>query len=94
MQVVTEVRAKQPDTWARRLLRPILGMPIDIRKQELEFKGGGTYETFLCARWDGRLYVMTNDAAPLLSHRFYKNNVGIAQVSVAPASDKQCAKTG
>jgi uncharacterized protein (DUF2235 family) len=94
MQVVTEVRAKQPDTWARRWLRPILAMPIDIRKHELEFKGGGAYETFFCARWDGRLYVMTNDAAPLLSQRFYNNNVGTAQVSVAPAPDKQCTKPG
>ena len=90
MQVLTEVRARQPDNWARRALRPVFRLPIDIRKHELEFKGDGTYETVFCAPWDGRLYLMVNDAAPLLSHRFYTNNVGTADVSVAPAPDKEC----
>ena len=90
MQVLTEVRARQPNNWARRLLRPVIGMPIDIRKHELEFKGSGAYETTFCAPWDGRLYLMVNDAAPLLSKRFYANNHGTADVSVAPAPDKTC----
>ena len=92
MQVLTEVRAKQPPDWAHRGARPILALPIDIRKHELEFKGDGTYETFFCAPWDGRLYLMVNDAAPLLWQRSYRNNVGSAEVSVALAPEKQCTK--
>ncbi len=90
MQVLTEVRAKQPDTWARRFTQPLLGLPIDIRKHRLERLEDGRYETVFCPRWDGRLFLMVNDAAPLLSRYFYENNHGTAKVSVAPANDKQC----
>ena len=93
MQVMTEVRADQADTWSRQFFSPIFGLGIDMRKQELTFLGNQTYETTFCARWNGRLYLMVNDAAPLLSQRFYKNNRGAALVSVAPAPDKQCAPT-
>ena len=91
MQILTQVRATEAHGDVRNLARPLLGLPIDMRKHELEFdKATGTYQTVLCAPWDGRLYVMVNDAAPLLSKRFYDNNVGKAEVSVGPASDKQC----
>jgi hypothetical protein len=90
MQVLTEVRAKQPGTWAQRLTEPLLGPPIDIRKHKLERLEDGRYETVFCARWDGRLYLMVNDAAPLLYRGFYENNHGTAEVSVAPAPDKRC----
>ena len=90
MQVLTEVRAKEPGTWAQRLTEPLLGPPIDIRKHKLERLEDGRYETVFCARWDGRLYLMVNDAAPLLYRGFYENNHGTAEVSVAPALDKRC----
>jgi uncharacterized protein (DUF2235 family) len=90
MQVLTEVRAKQPGSAVRQGLAPVFGPPIDLRKHELEFLGDATYQTFFCPRWDGRLYLMVNDAAPLLSEHFYKNNHGSAQVSVEPAPNKKC----
>jgi len=92
MQVITEVRAERPDTVARRLASPIFGKGIDMRKHVLTFMNNQTYETIFCPRWDGRMFIMVNDAAPLLSKRFYENNRGGALVSVAPAPDKQCTK--
>jgi len=91
MQVLTQVRATEAKSGVRRAAVPFVGVPIDMRKHELEFdKATGTYSTVFCAPWNGRLYVMVNDAAPLLSMRFYENNVGKANVSVEPAPDKQC----
>lgn len=90
LQILSEVRATHPTDRVRRAVQPIFGLPIDIRKHQLEFRGSGIYETTFCAPWDGRLYLMVNDAAPLLSTWFYKNNVGTADVTVAPAPDKQC----
>jgi uncharacterized protein (DUF2235 family) len=90
MQVLTEVRATEADGMVRRTVRPVVGLPLDIRKHELDRMEDGTYQTVFCSRWDGRLYVMVNDAAPLLSKRFYANNVGKAVVSVEPALDKRC----
>ncbi len=91
MQLLTQVRARETDTWAREASRPLFGLPIDMRKHELQFREDGSYETVLCAPWNGRLYLMVNDAAPLLSKRFYNNNVGTAVISVEPAPDKRCA---
>jgi hypothetical protein len=91
MQLVTQVRAEEADTVVRRAARPVVGLPIDMRKHELQFRDDGIYEMVLCAPWDGRLFLMVNDAAPLLSKRFYENNKGTAVVSVEPAPDKRCA---
>ena len=86
LQVITEVRAPNPNPWTH------WAFPtnIDLRKHQFTFLGKQTYETTLCPRWDGRLFILLNDAAPLLSKRFYENNHGSAEVSVAPAPDKQC----
>ena len=75
-------------------LIPAMAVPFradfSIDEQELTFVGNQTYETIFCPRWDGRLYLMVNDAAPLLSHYFYNNNRGGAFVSIAPAPEKRC----
>lgn len=92
LQVLTEVRAGNVNDMVGRTVRPIIGLPLDIRKHELSRMDDGSYETVFCPRWDGRLYMMVNDAAPLLSDKLYDNNVGTAQVSVAPAPDKQCIR--
>lgn len=89
MELITEVQDASADTWTRRLQRP--GFGVDLRKHELTFVKNQTYETTFCPRWTGRLFLLVNDAAPLLSHYFYDNNRGGAQVSVAPAPDKRCA---
>ena len=35
MQVLTENRAGKPDSELRRLVSPVFGMPLDIRKHDL-----------------------------------------------------------
>ena len=90
LQVLTEVRAENDGDMVQRTVSPLFGRPLDMRKHELSLREDGSYEAVFCPRWDGRLYVMVNDAAPLLSHRFYENNTGTASVSVEPAPDKQC----
>lgn len=93
MQVLTQVRATEAHGDVREAVAPIFGMPIDMRRHRLDFdKATGTYSTVFCVPWKGRLYVMVNDAAPLLSKRFYANNVGTAEVTVEPAPDKQCTR--
>lgn len=89
MQVLTENRAKKPDSEVRSLVSPVFGLPLDIRKHDFSLKDGA-YETFFCPRWDGHLYIMVNDAAPLAWNHYYENNKGRAAVSVEPAVDKQC----
>ena len=89
MQVLTENRAGKPDSELRRLVSPVFGMPLDIRKHDLRLRDG-TYQTIFCPRWDGHLYIMVNDAAPLAWKHYYENNQGRAAVSVEPAPDKQC----
>ena len=86
LQVVTEVRAPNDDP----LTRWAFPRNIDMRRHDFTFLGKQTYETILCPRWNGRLFILVNDAAPLLSKRFYENNHGSAEVSVAPAPDKKC----
>ena len=88
LQVITEVRDPKADNWGRRLTHP--GFGVDLRKQELTFVNNQRYETIFCPRWNGRLYLMVNDAAPLLWHYFYNNNRGAAWVSVEPAPEKHC----
>jgi len=86
LQVITEVRAPNDDP----MTRWAFPRNIDMRRHDFTFLGKQTYETILCPRWNGRLFILVNDAAPLLSKRFYENNHGSAEVSVAPALDKKC----
>jgi hypothetical protein len=89
MQVLTENRAKKPDSEVRKLVSPVFGLPLDIRKHDFRVKDGA-YQTIFCPRWDGHLYIMVNDAAPFAWKHYYENNKGRASVSVEPAVDKQC----
>jgi hypothetical protein len=73
-------------TSRRRYLQWLLGPDIDVRRADfVPVKGAeGRYVAALCPRWNGQLYLMVNDAAPLLSRAFYRNNSGAAKVKVIP----------
>ena len=92
MQPLTEVRDHNPG-WFRKLLMPVFGPAVDIHRIPLhDPENTGEYAGYLCPRRDGHLYLMVNDAAPLLLPFLYQNNRGTAAVSVKPAPDVDCHK--
>ena len=88
LQPVTQVRTHGV-TGPRRFLTWLLGPPIDFRRSPFTHVGGNLYVADLCPRRDGHLYLMVNDAAPLLSSAFYGNNGGLAEVRVTPGPKGQ-----
>jgi uncharacterized protein (DUF2235 family) len=92
MQPLTEVRDHNPG-WLRRIFKPLVGPAVDIRRMPLRETGTDAhYAGFFCPRSNGHLYLMVNDAAPLLLPFQYRNNRGTASVSVQPAPDVDCHK--
>ena len=82
LQPVTQVREHDPEQRWRRWLTPVLGPRIDMRESFFTRKSDKAYAFDFCPARKGDLYLMVNDAAPLLTPFNYWNNKGTAQVSV------------
>ena len=93
LQPLTEVRTHQVEGTMRRLSTPVAGPPTEIRiaafKREPE---SNVYTTLVCPKRSGHLYLMVNDAAPLLFRDQYANNQGSSNVSVQAVSRANCPK--
>jgi uncharacterized protein (DUF2235 family) len=90
MQPLTEVRDHNPG-WFRKLVMPVFGPAVDIHRMRLsKTRNEGEFTGFFCPRRDGHLYLMVNDAAPLLLPHLYWNNGGTAVVSVSRAQGLDC----
>jgi uncharacterized protein (DUF2235 family) len=89
MEPLTEVRGdegKPTPSWLLWLVSD-----VDIRKTNFRRQGAtDVYVTRLCPERKGRLYLMVNDAAPLLLKTLYANNKGTASVKVARAENAVC----
>ena len=83
LQPVTEVRS--PHTGRLAKWQWLVGKDVELREVNFVLQGDGTYLSGeLCPRRSGRLHLMVNDAAPLLSKALYANNGGTATVTVIP----------
>ena len=83
LQPVTEVRADHTGRLAR--WQWLVGKDVELREVNFADQGNGTYLSGeLCPRRSGRLHLMVNDAAPLLSKALYANNGGTATVTLIP----------
>lgn len=83
LQPVTEVRADHTGRLAN--WQWLVGKDVELREVHFKDQANGTYlSEELCPRRSGRLHLMVNDAAPLLSKAFYANNEGTAVVALIP----------
>ena len=89
MKPLTEVRPVGHEETSSWLLWMV--SDVDIRKTNFRRVGASnTYVSRLCPERSGRLYLMVNDAAPLLLKTLYANNQGKASVTVTPAKNAVC----
>lgn len=80
LKPLTEVRTHEV-SGPRQYLKWLIGPDIEIRQADFRWDKD-KYVALLCPRRNGHLYLMVNDAAPLLSGLLYRNNGGSAQVKV------------
>lgn len=93
LQPLTEVRTHQVDGKMRRLMTPVLGPPTEIRIATFKRQpGSNVYTALVCPKRSGHLYLMVNDAAPLLLRGRYANNEGASKISVRAVPRAGCPK--